>query len=459
MKKYDLTQGSILSHVKAIAIPSSVGFFFNTMFNVVDSIYAGQLSTDALAGLSLSFPIFFLIIAIGAGIGNGTSTLSAIAIGKKDMQEYHQLARNSLLMSLVIGVGLIFIAPLVIEPLFKLSGAEGASLTLGVGYTQTIFYGSLFFLLNFALNGLLASQGNTKPYRNYLIIGFFMNLILDPLLIFGWFGLPALGTVGVALATVIVQIFGTVYLASQWMKSELFDAAKFKKSFGSFETVRALLKQVIPASLNTATIALGVFIINYFVLLYGGSQTIAAYGAAVRIEQLVLLPTLGLNVAVLSIVGQNFGAGNFERIIKARSLVTKIGILIMLVGMVIIFFTSPYLIQIFNGDPFVIDAGTTYLRIEVLAFMTYVFLNMNISVLQGIKKPNFALWIGMFRQFLPFVLFYFLGTTLNMGILGVWWGIVIINWTAVAITAIYTKAELKKLEENMSSTKFSTESA
>jgi Na+-driven multidrug efflux pump len=131
----------------------------------------------------------------------------------------------------------------------------------------------------------------------------------------------------------------------------------------------------------------------------------------------------------------------------------------MLVGMVIIFFTSPYLIQIFNGDPVVIDAGTTYLRIEVLAFMTYVFLNMNISVLQGIKKPNFALWIGMFRQFLPFVLFYFLGTTLNMGILGVWWGIVIINWTAVAITAIYTKAELKKLEENMSSTKFSTESA
>jgi putative MATE family efflux protein len=459
VKKYDLTQGSILSHVKAIAIPSSVGFFFNTMFNVVDSIYAGQLSTDALAGLSLSFPIFFLIIAIGAGIGNGTSTLSAIAIGKKDMQEYHQLARNSLLMSLVIGVGLIFIAPLVIEPLFKLSGAEGASLALGVGYTQTIFYGSLFFLLNFALNGLLASQGNTKPYRNYLIIGFFMNLILDPLLIFGWFGLPALGTVGVALATVIVQIFGTVYLASQWMKSELFDIAKFKKSFGSFSTVRALLKQVIPASLNTATIALGIFIINYYVLMYGGSQTIAAYGAAVRIEQLVLLPTLGLNVAVLSIVGQNFGAGNFERIIKARSLVTKIGILIMLVGMVIIFFTSPYLIQIFNGDPVVIDAGTTYLRIEVLAFMTYVFLNMNISVLQGIKKPNFALWIGMFRQFLPFVLFYFLGTTLNMGILGVWWGIVIINWTAVSITAIYTKAELKKLEENMSSTEFSTESA
>lgn len=452
MKKYDLTEGSILSHVQAIAIPASVGFFFNTMFNVVDSIYAGQLSTDALAGLSLSFPIFFLIIAIGSGIGNGTSTLSAIAIGKKDIQEYHQLARNSLLMALFVGVALIFLAPFIIEPLFRLTGAEGTSLELGVAYTQTIFYGSLFFLLNFALNGLLASQGNTKPYRNYLIIGFFMNLILDPLLIFGWFGLPALGTVGVALATVIVQFFGTIYLTYRWTKSDLFDLNMLKKAFASLSTIKELLKQVIPSSLNSATIALGIFIINYYVLFYGGSQTIAAYGAAVRIEQLVLLPTLGLNVAVLSIVGQNFGAGNFERIMQARALVTKVGFIIMLFGVVVIYPASPYLIQIFNGDPVVIQAGTTYLRIEVFAFLTYVFLNMNISVLQGIKKPNFALWIGMFRQFLPFVLFYFLGTTLNMGILGVWWGIVIINWTAVGITILYTKSQLKKLEARMSTT-------
>ncbi|MDP3306521.1 MAG: MATE family efflux transporter [Erysipelotrichaceae bacterium] len=452
MKKYDLTEGSILSHVQAIAIPASVGFFFNTMFNVVDSIYAGQLSTDALAGLSLSFPIFFLIIAIGSGIGNGTSTLSAIAIGKKDIQEYHQLARNSLIMALIVGVALIFLAPFIIEPLFRLTGAEGASLALGVAYTQTIFYGSLFFLLNFALNGLLASQGNTKPYRNYLIIGFFMNLILDPLLIFGWFGLPALGTVGVALATVIVQFFGTIYLAYRWTKSELFDLNMLKTAFASLSTIKELMKQVIPSSLNSATIALGIFIINYYVLFYGGSQTIAAYGAAVRIEQLVLLPTLGLNVAVLSIVGQNFGAGNFERIMQARALVTKVGVMIMLFGVVVIYPASPYLIQIFNGDSVVISAGTTYLRIEVFAFLTYVFLNMNISVLQGIKKPNFALWIGMFRQFLPFVLFYFLGTTLNMGILGVWWGIVIINWTAVGITMLYTKSQLKKLELRMSTT-------
>ncbi len=458
MKKFDLTEGSIASHVKAIAIPSSVGFFFNTMFNLVDSIYAGQLSTDALAGLSLSFPVFFLIIAIGSGIGNGTSALSAIAIGKKDIQEYHQYARNALILATVAGVGLIILSFNIIEPLFRLAGAEGLSLTYGVDYTQTIFIGSIFFLLNAALNGLLASQGNTKPYRNFLIIGFFMNLILDPLLIFGWFGLPALGTVGVALATVIVQLFGTVYLFNRWMKSDLYDKDMLIKAKARLATVHALLKQIIPAALNSATIALGIFIINYFVLLYGGSKTIAAYGAAVRIEQLVLLPTIGLNVAVLNIVGQNFGAKKMDRILQARAVVTKAGLLIMALGMVVIYPAAPYLIGIFNSDPMVIEAGTVYLRIEVLAFMSYVFLNMNVSVLQGIKKPNFALWIGIFRQLLPLALFYFLGTTLNMGIYGVWWGIVLINWTAVAITLFFTKIQLGRLQIQDSLSKVSMES-
>jgi len=147
-----------------------------------------------------------------------------------------------------------------------------------------------------------------------------------------------------------------------------------------------------------------------------------------------------------------------DRILQARAVVTKAGLLIMALGMVVIYPAAPYLIGIFNSDPMVIEAGTVYLRIEVLAFMSYVFLNMNVSVLQGIKKPNFALWIGIFRQLLPLALFYFLGTTLNMGIYGVWWGIVLINWTAVAITLFFTKIQLGRLQIQDSLSKVSMES-
>lgn len=445
MRANDLTNGSLPGHIRRIAIPASIGFFFNTMFNVVDSFYAGQLGTDALAGLALSFPIFFLIIAISGGVGNGTSALSAIAIGKDNHKEYHQLALNAGFLAVIIGLVFGATAPLTVEPLFRLIGSSGEALRQGVSYTQTIFYGTVFFTLNFTFNGLLNSQGNTKPFRNYLIAGFFLNLILDPLFIFGWFGLPALGTRGVALATIVVQALGSLYLVYEVTRSEAFDWALLKQAKLSTKTMNELLRQGIPAALNSATIALGVFVINYFVLLYGGDTTIAAYGVSLRIEQLILLPTIGLNIAALAIVGQNYGAGQLERILEVRKLTTKYGVIIMVFGMAIVLLFATPLIRIFDRTPEVVDAGVTYLRIATLVFVAYIPLNISVSVLQGIKKPNFAIYIGVFRQLFPFVIFYTLGTIFGLGVLGVWYGIVIINWAAVGVSLWYTNKELKKI--------------
>jgi putative MATE family efflux protein len=443
----DLTTGDIKKHIKQIAIPASIGFLFNTLFNVVDTIFAGRLSTEALAGLTISFPVFFVIIALSAGIGNGVTSLISIALGKKDKSTFHALGFNALVIGLFFGVVLIFTAPLFTEPLFRLAGSTGASLSEGLTYTNTIFYGAIFFLISAILNGILSAQGDTKSYRNFLVIGFFMNLILDPMLIFGWFGLPRLGVMGIALATIIVQAVGVIYLGYRVFKSPEFIPKSFIKQRIDIGQMIALLKQGIPATLNMATIAIGIFIINYYVLLYGGDAGIAGYGAAVRIEQLALLPALGLNIAALTITGQNFGANQMDRIYDVRKKTLLYGTIIMVVGAFLIYPLAPYLVGIFNPEDEVIRIGTQYLRIEVLAFVTYVILNIYISVLQGIKKPNFAIFMGLYRQLLPFVLFRFLGTTLQMGLLGVWWGIVIINWSAVLITVIYTNIVLDKTKK------------
>jgi putative MATE family efflux protein len=446
MSYRDLTTGSLQDHIRVIAIPASVGFFFNTMFNVVDSYFAGQLGTAALAGLAISFPIFFLIIALSSGIGNGMSALSAIALGKKDLPRFHDLMTNAVLLSVVIGVLFGLLAPIFVDGLFTLSGATGEAFDYGTSYTRTIFIGTVFFTLNFAFNGMLSSQGDTKPFRNYLVLGFFLNIFLDPLFIFGWFGLPAMGTAGVALATIIVQAIGTVYLGYKVLTSKAFSWELIKQTRPSFKTINDILRQGIPAALNSATIALGVFVINYFVVLYGGEASIAAYGVALRIEQLILLPTIGLNIAALSIVGQNFGAESFDRIKLTRKLTERYGVIIMGLGAIIVLLFAPNLIAVFDNSPEVIQSGSEYLRIATLVFVAYIYLNIGVSVLQGIKKPNFAVYIGLFRQILPIAIFYFLGTILNMGIYGVWWGIVVINWLAVAITLWYTARELNKLQ-------------
>ncbi len=449
MESIDLTTGSIYKHVRQIAIPASVGYLFNTLYNVVDTFYAGKLSTDSLAGMTISFPIFFIVIALSSGLGSGTTALNAIALGKKDFKTYHSLAKNVVILGVILSILVMFVAPALTEFLFNLSGASGEAKQLGVNYTVTIFYGVFFFIMNSILNGFLNAQGDTKTYRNFLILGFLLNLILDPLFIYGWFGIPKLGTVGVALATVIVQVIGTIYMTFKVIKSPIFELKRFLKEHFSSTASRNILRQGLPSSLNMATIALGVFVINYFILLYGSNATIAGYGAAVRIEQLVLLPALGLNIAVLTITGQSYGAENLQRIKDIYKISIQIGVIIMLTGSVIIYPFAPLLIKIFNNDPAVIEAGTTYLRIEVLAFASYVFLFNGVASMQGIKKPNFAVFIGLYRQIvLPVILFFLMGTVFNLGIKGIWFAIVIINWSAVLITSLYHSHLIRNIKFN-----------
>lgn len=442
----DLTRGSLSKHFQRISIPASIGFLFNTFYNVIDSFYAGQLGTDALAGMAISFPIFFLIISISSGIGNGTTALSAIAIGQSDKPRFHRIVKNAILLAIIFGIVLPLASPLYLSFLFELTGASGGVLNVGLDYTTTILIGTIFFVLNSVLYGILNAQGHTAPYRNFLIIGFLLNLILDPMFMYGWLGLPAMGVSGVALATVVIQAFGNIYLAYHVYKSKFFELEFFQQAKIKWLEIKDILDQGIPASLNMATIALGVFIINYFVLRYGGDSAVAAYGVSMRIEQIALIPTIGLNVAVLSIIGQNFGANKIERIREARKLGMIYGVIIMLIGTVLIVPLAPYLIRIFDTNPDVVEAGTTYLRIEAFAFTTYVFLNINVSTLQGIKKPRFAIILGVYRQIIPLGIFYLLGTVFDWGILGVWWGIVMINWSAVFISFFWTNYKLHQLE-------------
>ncbi len=335
--------------------------------------------------------------------------------------------------------------------MFKFMGAKVATLEYGMDYINLIFMGTVFFILNMILNAMLSSQGDTVSYRNFLVIGFLLNLILDPLFILGWFGLPKMGTMGVALATIIVQAIGTVYMAYRVTKSEHFILSEFKTCKRDLSTWLEILKQGVPASLNMMTIALGVFVINYFVLLYAGDVTIAAYGAAVRIEQLALLPAIGLNTATLTMVGQNYGAKKYDRIVETYKKCMLYGLGIMTIAMFLIYPSAAFLVRVFNQNPDVVHAGATYLRIEYICFNTYILMNISISLLQGLKRPGIAVYVGVYRQIvMPVIVFYLLGNILGMGVLGVWWGIVIINWTAAIFTVIYTLGKLKVVKEELS---------
>ena len=440
--KETLTQGPINKHILQMAIPMSIGLFFNTMFNVVDTFYAGQLGTTSLAGMSVSFSVFFILTALVAGIGTGLSALLSNAIGQQDQAKIDRLTSNGLILTIAVSVVLTIVGVLFSPYLLAVLGAKGEAYNEGARYVRGIYAGTIFFSINSTLNAFLSSRGLTKPYRDFLVFGFFLNLLLDPLFIFGWLGMPRLGTLGVAIATVICQLVGNIYLG--YKAYQLLDL-KFSmvslKSFSLHDQME-ILSQGIPAALNMLTIAIGIFVINFFIYRFGNDASTAGYGAAVRLEQIALLPAIGLNTATLTLVGQNYGAGLLSRVKETFFAALKIGVAIMTVGMALIYPFAPFLIGLFNKDPQVILEGTRYLRIDFLAFNAYIIINICLSLLQGLKKPHYAIWIGVYRQLaMPLLLFSFLGATLGLGLAGIWWGIVFTTWTGALGMLVLARLE------------------
>ena len=188
----DLTSAPIPQLVRRLAIPAGTGFFFNTMFNVVDTWYGGKLSTTALAAMSLSFPVFFLILAIGSGVSTGATTLIGNALGRGNREEAQRYVAQSLSFALIHALVLTAAGIAAAPHIFYLMGARGDYLAHALSYMNVIFAGSSFFMLNFVMNAILNAHGNTLAYRNFLVGGFFLNLILDPWFMYGGGALPIL---------------------------------------------------------------------------------------------------------------------------------------------------------------------------------------------------------------------------------------------------------------------------
>ncbi|MGL5662291.1 MAG: MATE family efflux transporter [Cetobacterium sp.] len=443
----DLVNENLNTCIKKIAIPSSIGFLFNTLFNITDTYFTGFISVKALAGLSLSFPVFFILISLGSGMGMGLSALISNAIGEKDKDKGIELAKDGILVGILTGLFISIVGLKFNRQLFLLMGAGEKELLLGMEYTKWIFIGAVFFCLNSIFNGILVAQGNTKIYRNFLIVGFVANVILDPFFIF----ILKTTTDGVAIATVLIQLVGSIYLYFKVKKSPLISKQNYNIKTPSVKNIKDILNQGLPASFNMMTIAVGVFVINHYIQKVGGSSAIASYGISTRIEQLILLPAIGLNSAALSITGQNFGAKKFDRIREIFIKKMLYGIIIMTIGMLSISYLLPYLFSIFTKDLEVIEYGINYFSIEKFTFNSYILINICDAVLRGLKYPKFSVLIGIYRQFLMPILCFPILIKFFQGIQGIWIGILIINWSAGFLFLGYFVFIYKKIKEKRKS--------
>lgn len=432
--------------IRRLAVPTSVGYFFNTMFNVVDTYYGGTVSTEALAALSMSFPVFFLIISVGAGISTGATALIGHALGAGDRGAARHLSAQTISFGLVNGAAVGVFGLLLGAHLFRMLGATGEVLALALQYMNAVFAGSVFFLVNYVANSILNATGDSRSFRNFLVAGFIMNLILDPWFLYGGLGIPPLGLAGIAWATVAVQASGNVYLLARVRHSGMLSGFAPRDLLPARKAYLELAKQGFPSSMNMMTVALGVFVITWFVGRFG-STAVAGYGIATRIEQIALLPVMGMNVATLALVAQNHGARQLERVVETIRTALRAGILLMTVGTAALFILARPLMALFTYDRAVVEIGVSYLRIEAFVQMAYIILYTSVAVLQGLKKPVFPLLIGVMRQVvLPLPVFYLLAVALDKGLHGIWWGIFGVTWTAAGIALLYVARTVSLLK-------------
>ena len=251
-------------------------------------------------------------------------------------------------------------------------------------------------MIQISLNGALNAQGDTKSYRNVLIFSFFLNIFLNPLFIWGYGIVPAFGIAGLAIATVISQSIGTVYLAYKVNQCKIREYLKLKCFIPKFEYLNPLTKQSVPVMFSMLFIGVGIFNILYFIGQFGDLAT-AGYGAALRVEQVFLLPVIGLNTAVLSIGGQNFGAKEYDRIRELYTKALLFGSSFMAIIGLILFFGAEFFVSQFTDNQEAIIHGAIYLKIAALISPVYPVFFITTAVFQAVKKPLYSLYLSIIR--------------------------------------------------------------
>ena len=442
-----LSTGSIRGHIRNIAMPMSIGFFFNTMYNVVDSIYAGKVSTTALASLALSFPVFFIIIATSEGIARGASALIANAIGAQNKAEESALSTQVFSLGIVCSCAITVIGLLAAPALFQKLGARGESLQIATSYISPLFIGSTFFLLSSLSNSVLLANGDSKTFGIVLIAGFFLNLLLDPWFLYGGLGLPALGVAGIAWATIVIQALGGVFLFSCTLRRGYVRFKGLPDLLPKLKIYVTILKQGIPTAFNMMSIALGFFVTTYFLNNYYTEAATAAFGIGTRIEQIALLPAIGLGAAIVSIVGQNNGAGRLDRVRECVHVCVRFGFGIIAIASGLMFFFAQPLVRIFtDNDPEVISIGVKYVRIMSLIQWAYVMTFIHIGFLQALKRPMYGFIESMVRKIiLPIGVFAFVVLSMKISLENFWWTMAIINVVMTMITIGYAQTVLRSI--------------
>ena len=432
-----------------LALPMIVAMSVQTIYNFVDAIWVSGLGADALSAVGFFFPFFFMTMAIATGIGLGGGSAISRRIGARDKRGADNVAVHTVVIMFLAAVFLTVPLFIFAEKIFTLLGA-GRTLAMAVSYARIMFVGTLIIFFANIANAILRSEGDVKRAMFAMVLGAVINIVLDPIFIYTF----GLGVAGAAWAT-ILSLFITSLLLFNWLflKKDSYVSFNFSKFRFNREIVRDILRVGLPASAQQLSMSFTMLMINLILVRVGGTDGVAIYVTGWRVATIAILPLLGIATAVVSVSGAAFGQGAFKKINIAFMHALKIGIIIEVVVGIAVFFLAPQITAVFTraqGASQIASDLIVFLRIMCFFYPATAFGMFSSSMFQGVGKGTNALIATIIRTVLLTLLFTALfAFILEMGLMGVWFGIVMGNTIGAVVAFLWAKSYIRGLSATM----------
>ena len=439
--KAKLTEGKISALLFRLTIPMIAGMLSMTIFNLVDTLYVGQLGKKALAAMSFTFPVVMVLNSIALGIGMGASAVISRAIGKGDRNQVKMLSTNALLLALFIVAIFIIAGELTIYPLFRAMGASGEILTLIRSYMSIWYIGVIFVVIPMVGNNIIRATGDMKTTGVIMTSAAIFNMILDPLLIFGLGPLEGMGIRGGAIATVIARSMTMIFSLRILINREHLIILKPPKIKELWISWKKILFIGLPAALANIIIPISMGFITRLVSSYGVGA-VAGFGVAGRLEMLAMLVIRSLAVVMVPFTGQNWGSGNKNRVRSGLKISYTFSIVFGLLVFIFFYFLTYYFAWLFNRDQDVIKTVVLYMRIIAVSYGFQGIFYIGTASLNALHKPFHSAGLALSRMFFIYIPLALAGSYF-FELKGIFIGGLVANVIGGVITIIVTRKQTK----------------
>jgi putative MATE family efflux protein len=429
-------EGSIPRALTTLAIPIILANLLQTGYQLTDAFWVGRLGAAAVAAISVSFPVTFLVIALGSGLAMAGATMTAQYVGAGRQDMVNHVAAQTMLMVVITSVLFGALGFMLAPMLLRLLGVAPEVYAGALGFLRVSFAGILFVFMYAMFQALMRGVGQTRAPLKIVAGTVLLNFLLDPLFIFGWGPIPAQGVMGAAYATLITQALA----AGLGMLIFLRGQHGIALTWRGFKPDPVYLKRAfflgLPGSVELSTRALGLMVMSFLVASFG-TLAIATYGVGSNILQVITIPVMGVAMAVATLVGQNIGAGNIERAARITWLGTAASFAILTLLGGIAWLGAPWFVRFFiPNDAAVIEGGAHFIRIMCLAWGGIGIQLCIVSAFRASGNMLSAMIIAMVSQWMiQFPLAYVLAKHTTLGADGLWWSFPVTN-VLVALVSV-----------------------